>query len=193
MRTFSFDLVLTWILPDLGCISAALSSDGGKQYQMSILWDPNKSISTSTKSSALTLLESPSGLTPTAKTHNTVPSTSKLSTCWWATATKVSSSIILDPWKWASLTQSKGSIISREANCNDCAHCVDLYTPTSKDSSELKKIRDEQFLVISEWIDQYWREVKPNPKPNKNIMSYILSREWSKHIIKPIIYILDKI
>jgi hypothetical protein len=31
-----------------------------------------------------------------------------------------------------------------------------LYTPSSKDAPELKKIRDEQFLTISEWIEQYW-------------------------------------
>lgn len=46
------------------------------------------------------------------------------------------------------------------ANCTDCAHCVDLYTPSSKDAPELKKIRDEQFLTISEWIETYWRETK---------------------------------
>jgi hypothetical protein len=49
------------------------------------------------------------------------------------------------------------------ANCNNCAHCVDLYTPTTKDATELKKIRDEQFLYLSEWVDQYWREVKSAP------------------------------
>jgi len=47
-----------------------------------------------------------------------------------------------DPWKWVSLRQSKGSITSRVANCTDCAHCVDLYTPSSNDAPELKKIRD---------------------------------------------------
>lgn len=61
------------------------------------------------------------------------------------------------------------------ANCDNCAHCVDLYTPTTKDSNELKKIRDEQFLTISDWIDEYWREVKGAPA--KTIMQYMLSRE----------------
>jgi len=47
-----------------------------------------------------------------------------------------------DPWKWASIQKSQGNIISRVANCPDCAHCVDLYTPSLSDSAELKKIRD---------------------------------------------------
>jgi len=42
---------------------------------------------------------------------------------------------------------------------------VDLYSPTSKDSTELKKIRDEQYLYLSEWVDEYWREVKAKTLP----------------------------
>ena len=76
---------------------------------------------------------------------------------------KVPVLLAVDPWKWASLTESRGQVISRVANCANCAHCVDLYTPSTKDSTELKKIRDEQFLYLSEWIDQYWREVKSSP------------------------------
>jgi hypothetical protein len=46
------------------------------------------------------------------------------------------------------------------ANCTNCAHCVDLYTPSSNDSPELKKIRDEQYLTISGWIEEYWRGLR---------------------------------
>jgi hypothetical protein len=46
------------------------------------------------------------------------------------------------------------------ANCTNCAHCVDLYTPSANDSPELKKIRDEQYLTISGWIEEYWRGLK---------------------------------
>jgi len=52
-----------------------------------------------------------------------------------------------------SLRQSKGNIISRVANYTGCAYCVDLYTPSSNDAPKLKKIKDEQFLTISEWIE----------------------------------------
>ena len=79
-----------------------------------------------------------------------------------------------DPWKWASLTQSRGKIVSRVADCDNCAHCVDLYTPTTKDSNELKKIRDEQFLTISDWIDQYWREVK-STQPKTILHNFLTS------------------
>ncbi len=66
----------------------------------------------------------------------------------------------LDPWKWASLLQSNNKVVARVANCTNCAHCVDLYTPTSSDSLELRKIRDEQFLSVSEWVEAYWRGLK---------------------------------
>lgn len=36
------------------------------------------------------------------------------------------------------------------ADCDDCSHCVDLYTPLPSDPIELKKIRDEQYLTIQE-------------------------------------------
>ena len=52
-----FNIASTKILQEPGLSNAAPSSDGGKQFQMSILWDPNKSISTSTDSSAPNLLE----------------------------------------------------------------------------------------------------------------------------------------
>lgn len=67
-----------------------------------------------------------------------------------------------DPWKWSSILKSQGNIIARVANCTDCAHCVELYTPTSSDSNELKKIRDEQYLTIQQWIEEYWRSIKSN-------------------------------
>jgi hypothetical protein len=46
------------------------------------------------------------------------------------------------------------------ANCTNCAHCVDLYSLSSNDAPELKKIRDEQYLTISGWIEEYWQGVK---------------------------------
>lgn len=55
------------------------------------------------------------------------------------------------------MQQSTGNIISRVANCTDCAHCVDLYTPKADDAAELKKIRDEQYLTIISWIENHWR------------------------------------
>lgn len=62
-----------------------------------------------------------------------------------------------DPWRWASLQQSKDKIVSRVANCTNCAHCVDLYTPKADDPIELKKIRDEQYLTVLGWVEAHWR------------------------------------
>lgn len=43
--------------------------------------------------------------------------------------------LYIDPWRWASLQKSQGNIISRVADCENCAHCVDLYTPQPSDSA----------------------------------------------------------
>ena len=37
---------------------------------------------------------------------------------------------------------------------------MDLYTPATTDSYELRKIRDEQYLSIQEWVEAYWRNIK---------------------------------
>lgn len=67
--------------------------------------------------------------------------------------------IDVDPWKWASLQSTDSpDLIARVADCENCAHCVDLNTPDPSDSQSLKKIRDEQYLTLQEWIDDYWRE-----------------------------------
>lgn len=47
-----------------------------------------------------------------------------------------------DPWKWASVLNSREGIIAREAICNDCGHVPELYTPRVSDPPELKRIRD---------------------------------------------------
>ena len=60
---------------------------------------------------------------------------------------------IEDPWRWASIQKSQGKIISRVGNCTNCAHCGDLYTPSSSDPPELKKVRDEEYLNILDWIN----------------------------------------
>lgn len=62
-----------------------------------------------------------------------------------------------DPWKWASIVKNQGGIIAREAICDDCGHVPELYTPRLDDPPQLKKIRDEQFLTVQEWVDEYWR------------------------------------
>ena len=48
-----------------------------------------------------------------------------------------------DPWQWASVRQSLGdSVPAVVVNCTQCAHCVDLVTPTADDAPALKETRE---------------------------------------------------
>jgi len=59
-----------------------------------------------------------------------------------------------DPWRWASLQKTDAEeLYPQVITCDNCAHCVDLYTPSPSDAPDLKKARDQQFQTISEWID----------------------------------------
>lgn len=73
----------------------------------------------------------------------------------------------IDPWIWASIQKSQGKITAEVADCPDCAHCVELYTPTTTDSSHLTSIRNKQELEIKTWIDTYWKEHKNQTQPTK--------------------------
>lgn len=56
-----------------------------------------------------------------------------------------------DPWKWATQREDHPALnqVSREANCDDCGHCAELYTPSESDPKELQDIRAE----IDAWIN----------------------------------------
>ncbi len=59
----------------------------------------------------------------------------------------------IDPWKWASLQQSKKpEIYAKVINCDNCAHCVDLRAPTDHDSQDLTNTRTYQMNSIKSWI-----------------------------------------
>ena len=55
-------------------------------------------------------------------------------------------------------SSNNADYVVRVIDCPNCAHCVDLYTPSFSDADALKKARDEQFLTISDWVAEYWRE-----------------------------------
>ena len=40
-----------------------------------------------------------------------------------------------DPWQWAAMRTADSSLgqTARVADCNDCGHCVELYTPKDSD------------------------------------------------------------
>jgi hypothetical protein len=57
------------------------------------------------------------------------------------------------------LQESRGKdLIARVVDCDNSAHCVDMYTPRDDDCEDLRKIRYEQLLYLQEWIDEYWRD-----------------------------------
>jgi len=57
-----------------------------------------------------------------------------------------------DPWQWASKTTSSGDIESILIDCDDCAHCVDLYTPKDSDAQTLKDAREQISSKIAEFL-----------------------------------------
>jgi len=52
-----------------------------------------------------------------------------------------------DPWQWATERQPLASLnqVGGLANCTNCGHCADLYTPKDSDAQELKS---ERQLVL---------------------------------------------
>ena len=57
-----------------------------------------------------------------------------------------------DPWLWASRTQDFGNVISYTVECDNCAHCVDIYTPSPKDSWNLWWNRAKISYHVSQWL-----------------------------------------
>ena len=73
---------------------------------------------------------------------------------------KVKFKLYLDPWKWASLQQSKKpSIYAKVITCENCAHCVDLRAPTDNDSADLKTTRAYQLNSIKSSINKHWNNI----------------------------------
>ena len=62
------------------------------------------------------------------------------------------SSGVEDPWRWIGRMESNDSLnqVVRVSDCDDCAHCVDLYNPRAEDPAELKETRK----MIESWVDE---------------------------------------
>eukprot|EP01138_Halocafeteria_seosinensis_P011804 gb/GECG01012064.1/.p1 GENE.gb/GECG01012064.1/~~gb/GECG01012064.1/.p1 ORF type:complete len:483 (+),score=41.85 gb/GECG01012064.1/:1-1449(+) len=58
-----------------------------------------------------------------------------------------------DPWQWAGVRSSQGPTLPAEVvDCEGCAHCVDLYTPTDSDPTELKNERQKVLDAYEQWL-----------------------------------------
>jgi len=64
---------------------------------------------------------------------------------------------IEDPWQYAGKRQifNKTHQTQMEAvliNCNDCAHCVDLKTPSAADAPTLTNARNRIKTLVTKWL-----------------------------------------
>lgn len=55
-----------------------------------------------------------------------------------------------DPWRWATVQRVNDTKTqrARTSDCDDCGHCVEMYTPTDSDPIEVQQTRDD----IRQWI-----------------------------------------
>ena len=67
-----------------------------------------------------------------------------------------------DPWKWASRLVDYGQVVSYVADCDNCAHCVELYTPTDHDAKSLWWTRVKITHAVGKWFkrDSIFSEIE---------------------------------
>ena len=67
-----------------------------------------------------------------------------------------------DPWRWATQRKDRPWLnqVSRITECENCAHCVDLYNPKPDDDEELDLTRQK----IEAWIQERLETVQ---KPSR--------------------------
>ena len=63
-----------------------------------------------------------------------------------------------DPWRWASVPPPPSSLPSSSettilVDCDQCAHCVELYTPTANDAPSLVQARQFISTTVQEWLN----------------------------------------
>jgi len=65
-----------------------------------------------------------------------------------------------DPWQWATIRDvNNNSQFARTSDCDDCGHCVEMYTPTASDPEAVKETRD----MIREWtVVLFGPELEPS-------------------------------
>lgn len=62
-----------------------------------------------------------------------------------------------DPWQYAGLRHIKNPEEHKKQKawlieCTDCAHCIDLHTPSASDPKSLKEGRAHAISTITEWL-----------------------------------------
>jgi hypothetical protein len=46
-------------------------------------------------------------------------------------------------------------MIVHESECNNCAHCVELYTPKLSDPLQVKEARTLVYYYFNKWINEH--------------------------------------
>jgi hypothetical protein len=58
-----------------------------------------------------------------------------------------------DPWQWASIRSTfTPAEPARVTNCTQCAHCVELYTPSDNDDPALVQTREMSTAYVQDWL-----------------------------------------
>mmetsp|Transcript_42440 Transcript_42440/g.30620 ORF Transcript_42440/g.30620 Transcript_42440/m.30620 type:complete len:143 (+) Transcript_42440:1007-1435(+) len=64
-----------------------------------------------------------------------------------------------DPWTFATMRELHNPLAQKTmqvgmADCENCAHCVDLGTPSADQPAELTQVQDEIRIAIGRWLDE---------------------------------------
>lgn len=63
------------------------------------------------------------------------------------------------------------------ADCDDCGHCADLYTPKESDPKSLQLVRKIVYLQVSKWLKDH-KEKSENELPIEDIVSYRVREQF---------------
>jgi len=63
------------------------------------------------------------------------------------------------------------------ADCDDCGHCADLYTPKESDPKSLQLVRKIVYLQVSKWLKDH-KEKSENELPIEDIVNYRVREQF---------------
>lgn len=70
-----------------------------------------------------------------------------------------------DPWRWATDEHMYIPELGQKAllaDCDDCGHCADLYTPKDSDPKSLQYVRKAVYLEVSKWLKSHKEKQESN-------------------------------
>jgi hypothetical protein len=64
------------------------------------------------------------------------------------------------------------------ADCDDCGHCADLYTPKESDPKSLQLVRKIVYLQVSKWLKDHKEQKSENEMSIEDIVNYRVRDEF---------------